>query len=209
MRLFMVLILIILLCYDVGASELKVDSIIHKGRNLLVNLTIVKTGRKSIVKSTLMCGNVEQTKIIHAKKGRQDIKLNYTYYPIKSCLLIVEGLNKTYYQELKSEKKLRIESIILAGSKVYVKVCGKADQFTLKNNFDEATFTLNNSREVEQEIPCGDYTLREELYYKKEFLSGKSIKVKVECKRRINNEDIIVLFLVVSVILNVVLIIKR
>ena len=209
MRLFIILILIILLCYDAGASELEVNSIIHKGQNLFVNLTIMKTGRKSIVKSTLMCGNVEQTRIIHAKKGRQDIKLNYTYYPINSCLLIVEGLNKTYYQELKGENNLRIDSITLAGRRVYVKVCGNADQFTLKNNFGGATFKLNKSREVEQVIPCGDYTLREELYYGKEFLSGKSVKVSVKCRRRINNEEIILLFLIVSVILNVVLIVKR
>lgn len=209
MKFWIVLLLTILLCYETGASEITVNSVNRNGHNLFVDLTILKTGRKSIVKSTLICGNIEQTKILHAKKGRQDIKLNYTNYPYSSCLLIVEGLNKTHYQELKGETDLRIGSITLAGSNVYVKVYGKVDQFTLKNNFGVATFTLNKSREVEQEIPCGTYTLREELYYKKEFLGEKSVKVSVKCRRRINNEDVIILFLVVSVILNVVLIIKR
>ncbi len=209
MRLLIILLLIILLCYDAGASEIKVNSIVHKGQNLFVNLTIVKTGRKSIIKSSLICGDIEQTKVIHAKRGRQNVEINYTNYPHSSCLLVIEGLNRTYYQELKSRNNLRIESITLVGRKAYVRVHGDTDQFTLKNNFGEATFKLNKSREIEQEMPCGEYMLREELYYKKEFLSEKSVEVKTKCKKRISNEDVIILFLIVSVILNVVLIIKR
>ncbi len=194
-------VIVLLIIPNVVGSSISIDNV-HPGGNISFQVSAFKTSRKSSVNTIALCGDKLFVWKSRAAKGMN--KFNFSFKnPHTDCILLSYGLGTGNYSMIRVKPKARITKIVVHENMIYLKTSSNLDNLLLINNFGR--FKIKGNGTFEHSLQCGNYNLNEKLTYFGRVLDERTIHVKVKCFKF----DAVMLFLCLSVFLNIILIIKR
>ena len=195
----------------------------HPG-STIVNFSINKVNtRKYLVKTFLICGNKSLEKDFYARnKGINNFSAHFNISGY--CVFVVDAFGRKQFKVIDDSKVVLVD-FMKENNRILLTVEGNADSFELRSSLWDYFYKLNNRKVVELPLKCGNYTLHVDLFSDGKLFDDKEVEVNIPCNNNCVNRTIVkyvhsscpvikddhavYLFLFLSVVLNIILIVRR